>query len=511
MSALTWPYFAFPFVIVCLVIRVYGIRILETVVLQIIQALNPGILREGKQISGPKWRFPNGNVVERFTDGRANSELWQRYGPVYRLWSGFNPEIVITTPEALKHFSSDANDHPKALNVNLGWYVGEILGRALGLLYGQDWRRLRRTFEPPFTHSAAVSRLEDVESNARDYVNRLPLLATEVAGAFAKKNTKSFNLPLLQAFTKFPYFQTAAAIYGPMTEEEERDLWAVTEKRIALNQYWIGGGFYRSEIMTKLFRRSAIQRLREFNKEWLDYNARIVQRRRAYGTTAPIITYWEEYEKGNISMLELLHTLDELLMLNLDVITHVITWFILLIADHEDIKQELHDEVTVNESNLSRYIAKTDTHLHRCFIESMRVRPFAIFTIGESSSVVKDFHGVRVKPNTQILVDVLAINVRNSFWGPKSEAFDPSRLMHIKPSDLRYNLHSFGIGSRKCMGQFTAGHIAKSLAVHLFREYDVTVPKGGQGGGSYAVDKTSWTPKADVLLELARRQKSVEG
>src|SRR5690606_31546132 len=72
-----------------------------------------------------------------------------------------------------------------------------------------------------------------------------------------------------------------------------------------------------------------------------------------------------------------LQTLDELLMLNLDVITHVITWFITLLADHEDIQQELREEIAENKDNILGYLAKTDTHLHRCFIESMRIRPFA--------------------------------------------------------------------------------------------------------------------------------------
>lgn len=64
-------------------------------------------------------------------------------------------------------------------------------------------------------------------------------------------------------------------------------------------------------------------------------------------------------------------------MLNLDVITHVITWFITLVADHEQVKRELRDEVAANKDNLLEYLAKSDTHLHRCFVESMRVRPFS--------------------------------------------------------------------------------------------------------------------------------------
>jgi hypothetical protein len=103
-------------------------------------------------------------------------------------------------------------------------------------------------------------------------------------------------------------------------------------------------------------------------------------------------------------------------MLNLDVITHVTTWFITLMASHEQVKRELREEMAANKDNLRGYIASTSTHLHRSFIESMRIRPFgsefdsytqkiaadsstAVFTIGESSSSTKNFHGVLVKPN----------------------------------------------------------------------------------------------------------------
>jgi hypothetical protein len=165
-------------------------------------------------------------------------------------------------------------------------------------------------------------------------------------------------------------------------------------------------------------------------------------------------------------------------MLNLDVIIHVITWFITLVADHEHVKQELQDEVAANRDNLLEYLAKTDTHLHRCFLESMRVRPFSSKTFRPTSRSQTDSvcvcyslynRGIFVHPQelsrrhrktqcefersslqhwkdllirtsnttqTQILVDVLAINVRNPFWGANSDAFDPSRLKNIKQSDV---------------------------------------------------------------------------
>jgi hypothetical protein len=59
------------------------------------------------------------------------------------------------------------------------------------------------------------------------------------------------------------------------------------------------------------------------------------------------------------------------------------------------------------------------------------------------------------------------------------------------------------------MGQYVAGHIVKSLVLHLFDKYEVHLLKEEKGGDSYNVDKSSWTPKADALLRLTKRQAAV--
>lgn len=212
---------------------------------------------------------------------------------------------VITTPEDLKNFGSDSNDHGKPPNSNMGWFLGELLGQCMGLLSGKDWKRVRQIFNSAFTHTAAVAQIDVIERAARKYVEGLPLFADKATRNIGgKDDNKSFKLPVLKAFTKFPYFLTAAAIYGPMTETEERDLWNVTEKRLALNPYMFGGGPYRFETVAWLFDRTAVQRLRDYNREWRDYNVRMVQIRRARGEKTPIILYWGEYETGNMTLEE---------------------------------------------------------------------------------------------------------------------------------------------------------------------------------------------------------------
>lgn len=37
-----------------------------------------------------------------------------------------------------------------------------------------------------------------------------------------------------------------------------------------------------------------------------------------------------------------------------------------------------------------------------------------------------------------VLVDTYAINVRNPFWGPNSEEYDPSRFKNVKSTDVSF-------------------------------------------------------------------------
>lgn len=44
-----------------------------------------------------------------------------------------------------------------------------------------------------------------------------------------------------------------------------------------------------------------------------------------------------------------------------------------------------------------------------------------------------------------VVVDTLAINTRNPFWGPNSESFDPSRFKNIKKADVCLLSRGYGL------------------------------------------------------------------
>ncbi|KID82714.1 Cytochrome P450 [Metarhizium guizhouense ARSEF 977] len=364
---------------------------------------------------------------------------------------------------------------------------------------------------------------------------------------------KTVSFRVADGFRKFPLDVTASIIYGTMANAEKDDLWTLAEKRLALWPFTILGGPYRFN-WGSWFDRKSYSLLNEYAIEWRNYNDRIVETRRASGTKTPVVLIYDAYEAGDITLENLMHSLDEIILTNLDVMVHAITWAIKYIAENKKVQQELSDEIDANWDRLHEYISKVDTHLHRSFMETLRLQPPAVFNIGEMSPSVKNFNGILVKPNTMVLVDVLAINVRNPFWGSDSEEFRPSRFENIKPTDvqiyiphflelfspdlprfhptkmspilqaalatvslltlhwllqLRYNIAIFGFGSRKCPGQYIAAQGIKALLAYLLRRYKIDVITERKEKKNRSAEKSEVIPIADVIVQLTSRD-SVE-
>jgi hypothetical protein len=185
----------------------------------------------------------------------------------------------------------------------MGWYFGELLGKCLGVHNGKEWKRIRHVFEPAYTHKAAATQIRDISRAAREYVEALPSLAERPSGdKETKQDYNAFHLPVQNGFMKFPYFRSASVIYGPMSKEEEEELWSLTEERNTLNIYMFIGGPYRFRSAANMFDTKAVQRLRDFKRKWRDYNVRAYEFRRTRGDKPPLVYYFDEIEAGNLTL-----------------------------------------------------------------------------------------------------------------------------------------------------------------------------------------------------------------
>lgn len=68
-------------------------------------------------------------------------------------------------------------------------------------------------------------------------------------------------------------------------------------------------------------------------------------------------------------------TIAESTFANLDIVTHVISSCIILLADSPEVQNDLIQEMEKNKADRENYITRKDTLLHYCLLESLRLRP----------------------------------------------------------------------------------------------------------------------------------------
>ncbi|KGO38979.1 Cytochrome P450, E-class, group I [Penicillium expansum] len=445
---------------------------------------------EGESIRGPSWQSLDGQCLEKFLDGRRASQVWRQHGPVYRIWSGFTPEVVVTRPEDVKTFHADSSSHRKSPSSNGGWFFHQMLGDCMGLINDQRWKEVRAQLHTYFTHGAVIKSCDFISDFTMDYFRCLET-----------KEANTIKPQAVTSFSRFPFLATAEYIYGPLTETEKDRLWTLGQRSLTLMVHVLEGGVYRFGICRWLKPKQYLK-LKEFEKDWTEFNEAIVEARKTQNKTPPVVEAWRAVDEGVVAKKEMIQTMSEILFANLDVSTNVLSWLIIFIAADASIQRQLRKEIRANASLRDNFCNSKDSLLHLCLLESIRLRPFTVFTIPEYSPHSVVFGGYTIPPNTSVVVDTLAINYNPQFWGKNSTQFNPHRLKDVSSTDLRYNLFTFGFGSRKCLGKHFAEAMVKTFVAELLSRYEIRIPNTAADGQDIKERKATWVPISDIEIML---------
>ncbi|GIC87200.1 cytochrome P450 monooxygenase hasH [Aspergillus udagawae] len=461
-----------------------------------------------KYMSGPAYTFPNGQMVDKFLAARTKSWEWEeKYGKTYRIWAASIPEVVITDPKDVEALYQQSTDHNKAPQANAGWLLTQLLGSGLGLINGTRWTVLRKTLDPMFSHRTALRYFRDsLDAGAEEYVAGIHRFA-KADGQNA--DGKGMIINATQALQRYPFFEVASMFYGKMSEEEQEQLWDLGRRYSEVFAAVVSGGIHRSKL-TRYLNTKAWNNARDYQRAWRDFNREIYRARKITAPDTPIVVLTEAAERGELTPNEVTDTIAESTFANLDIVTHVISSCIILLADAPEVQDDLLQEMEKNKADREDYITRKDTLLHYCLLESLRLRPVLSFTFPENPPREKILGNFVIPKDTTVIVDAFAINIRNPFWGPDNRAYRPSRFAGIKQNQLRYNLATFGYGPRKCLGQHIADKIIKAVVYHMFSKYKVSLQPMQAVEGDFKVDKTSWVALYDVDLKLEAREAGVD-
>lgn len=93
---------------------------------------------------------------------------------------------------------------------------------------------------------------------------------------------------------------------------------------------------------------------------------------------------------------------------------------------------------------------------------------------------------------TSVVIDAHAININNPYWGPDTKEYRPERFDGLSARELKYNLSTFGYGSRKCLGVHLGGKMVRGILAALFGQYDVDLEGQTKDGSQFKTDQSSF-------------------
>ncbi|THV46316.1 hypothetical protein BGAL_0396g00090 [Botrytis galanthina] len=454
----------------------------------------------GHRLPGCDYEFPNGQGDgAKFLYGKENSELWgSRYGSIYQIWSGHKPEIVLTQAADIQAVFSDSDKHFKAVNNNSGYLLGQILGQCVGLISGQQWKRVRSIVEKPFHRSITPRYVPMIEQRTTSFFQEL----------WDSKDLSRGLIDPADDLKLLPFLIVAEVVYGKLAPDVESELRALAPIRESFFKHVISGGLTRFEWSAYL-PTQANKDLAAFKERWIAFNEFAYRRAKEQGLNAPIVDLFTAKELGELTEDEMLHTLDEMLYANLDVTIGGVSWNLVFLASDVSVQDQLRAEYQTaqkeadeNGLTLEKYLSSSTTLLAACVSEASRLRPLAAFSVPQSIPTQRVVGGYDFPAGTNFVIDSYALNIRNSFWGEDKAIYRPSRFMERTATQARYNFWRFGFGPRQCMGKFVADTLIRNILVHLVREYDLSLLKTEE----WQRNPEIWINHPDMKLRCVKRE-----
>ncbi|CAI6334295.1 unnamed protein product [Periconia digitata] len=452
---------------------------------------------DGKNvIPSCRYQWPDGQGDEaKFLQGTSRSQEWrEKYGPVFRLWSGMNPEIVVSSPEAVRDVFKDSHRHMKAISNDSGYLFGEILGSCVGLISGKAWEAVREAFSEPFTRPTMLRSTSTVVREVEKHFSAIERSENLIKGLI----NPAQDLKMLA------FIIIARSLYGPLDKDAVERLEVLAGWREDLFLRVMKGGISRFH-WSKYLPLKANALLSKFRSGWKDFNNTMIANQKCSNKTAPVAQIWETVNDGTITEEQFYQTIDEILFANLDVTLGGLSWSIMFLAGHPEYQEKLRKESGHAKTNdgLPSYLSDNTTLLSACILEASRLKPAAAFSVPQSCPTDRTIGGFVVPAGTNIVVDSHMLNIENEYWGKDGDTYRPERFLGKgRATDFRYNFWRFGFGPRQCLGKYMADLIIKATLLHLIENYDLAFMGTDDGVRS---KPEVWINHPEVVLQCVKR------
>ncbi|KAL6203061.1 hypothetical protein ACLB2K_026765 [Fragaria x ananassa] len=446
-------------------------------------------------IKGPSYRLHYGNTKEIskmqnealsrpidvsddiYSHVQPHIHAWTKtYGRNFLQWIGVQPVLVVTEPELCKEILNNKDgvytkQKPRKI-------VKKLLGDSISMTDGEKWVQLRKVSNYAFHGDSLKNMFKEMKASAETMVESWKFHEGKEIDVF-----EEFSLYTSEVISRTAF--GSSYLEGKTIFDKLSKLYSI----IFRNRYivWIPG-------ISKVFRNSDDIESDELEKGIRDSILEIVKKREMEAIIGEDKSFGNDFlgllleahhasdDKQKISIDELVEECRTFYSAGQETTNSVLSWIILLLAQHPYWQEEARKEVLQLFGNQTpNYVglAKLKT-MSMIMNETLRLYPPAILS---SRKVARETRlGKLLLPaNMELIVPPLALQHDAQLWGQDVGLFKPERFSEGVAKATNDNMAAFmafGMGPRMCVGfNFAAIEIKTALSMILQR-YSFTLSPG---------------------------------
>lgn len=441
-------------------------------------------------IDGPKpWMFL-GNLPDIFIkqDFRKRDQEWAKYGPIFGIFFGSQPQFVITDPEVIVQIcikDSDVfTDH-----FNADELMNKIQRKFLVALKGEEWKHVRGLISPTFSTGRIRRMYQLIEECGRDLeLNLLEKFSGSSDSRYITVNIKDlFNLYTMDAITSSFYgIRVKRAGLTTIESAASRDdivkmahdsfkfsklgAFLVYLLPMKINQILNIEPFpLKYSIPLANLVRSLIKKRREAPGKYDDFLQSIIDATRDEREEAesdhdlsPMDSPKSSAKHEPLTDDMIISQGIVMIAAGLETTGNLLVRCSYILAFHQDIQEKLHQELIrlgKLDQQANTYVLEYDDissckYLESVLMETMRVMPVAPWTNRVSK---RDYHiekyNLTIPKGSVVNVAGSAVSKNPQYW-QDPEKFDPERFMPENADKIIPGSYlPFGMGPRFCIGK----------------------------------------------------------
>ncbi|MGE0374791.1 MAG: cytochrome P450 [Planctomycetaceae bacterium] len=408
--------------------------------------------------------------------------LWVQHGEIAALQEDTQRVYFVFGPHYNKQVLSDSQRFHSRFFTLRGPRKSAHRRLTSGLLSmnGDEHRRHRRIVMQPFS-KAAIS----------EYHETVARLSSEMLDTWRPGEVRDINVDM----TDYMLRLTSSILFGFDEQDLAHRIGVLTERWVALNHQIGPAAFVPNADLTCHYDEllMAAEELEVALQEMLR-----LRRGRHSGRDVLSLLIRAHDDAGGISDDELLGHIALLFGAAHLTSAHTLTWTLFLLAQHSQVMEELHQELTSAPELGSDAVSGLDV-LDRVLKESMRVLPASSYSQRITAEPVK--LGPFSLPRGAPVVFSQFITHHLPDLYPQPESFLPDRWKTIAPSPYAYL--PFGAGPRMCLGAPLGMLQFKITLPAILRRYKLTVEPHAEINAR--VMSTMLFPTARIPMRIDRQ------